>query len=434
MEIRNFIVAYDNPISRTKNKHHVLIINAGKKVIPIDIVNLYLSKSALNSIATSARYTSIFTRFFTWLIQHKNIDVSDISKAWLSVTETDLQSWQIQRAVRRITNLEVKPSNKTIFEDASIVHDLYVWAHARGYPVRILPQSTSYIFDFRNRENELLAYIPSKIRNTISKSEIKVLSKNHQQGAIRILNYDQIKMLLEAYADPVFAFMFITSLCTGLRPQGVIQIPYIGFGKNSHITPWDQMKKTMTGSQKDFELTVTEKGSKTRTIKVNVEDWMAISEAYLPLCEGRREKYRLKNKTYPKVSHYWLDKEGNPITSAKQISDATTYAKKRMKLKFECSFYDARHWYATMYILNHLKGNELWREDGYNAAVDEFLRNQLGHESIITSYKHYVSVARLYMASQGGLISEVAKEGGFVSELFTKNDLSFLSKTSKIDN
>jgi magnesium chelatase family protein len=45
----------------------------------------------------------------------------------------------------------------------------------------------------------------------------------------------------------------------------------------------------------------------------------------------------------------------------------------------------------------------------------------------ITTYKHYVSVARLYMASQGGLVSEVAKEGGFIIELFTKNDLNLLS-------
>ncbi len=426
MELRNNIIEYINPISNAKDQHHVLFAVDNGKTIPLDIVNLYLAKSATSSLATSARYTSIFTRFFSWFYEHKKIDSSNIKNAWLAVTELDLQIWQRHRAVNRIVNNKTKPSYKTIFEDASIVHDLYIWAHNKDYPVRISPESNRYVFDFKNRENELLAHIPKKMRSQVSKAGIKVLKNVVQKGVIRILSHQQIKTLLLSYSDPVYAFMYLTSLCTGLRPHGVTQIPYIGFGKNSHIIPWTQMKKTFIEGQKDFEFTVTEKGLKTRTIKINIEDWKAISEAYLPLCEKRREIYRRINKIYPKVDYFWLTKNGEPVTSSKQISDATTYAKRRNKINFPCSFYDARHWYATMYILNHLKGNELWREDGYNSAVDEYLRNQLGHESIITTYKHYVSIARLYNASEGGILSEVAKNNGFVSDLYTKNDLKSL--------
>lgn len=416
MIINKTLTDYRNPLNGSEVTHHVLYAEGDDTFTPLNIVNLFLSTAATSSVDTSSRYSGVIQRFFMWYFFNKKKSLSNFNTVWLSVKNEDIQSWQIYRAVERLKSELLKPSDKTIYSDACIIHDLYVWAHRNNYPVLIKPHSLDYVFDFKNREDDLLAHIPKSKRSRVSKSKIKTKGV-YQTNKIRILDKENINQLLKAYADPVYAFMYLLSMCTGLRPEGVTSIPYIGTGKNSHILPWDQMKKTLTKKQKDFEFTVTEKGQKTRTIKINILDWENICTHYLPLCEERRNLYKLKHGEYPSLNYFWFNKFGEPITKTKSISDATTYAKVRGSLNFPCSFYDARHWYATMYILNHLKGNDLWKEDGYNAAVDEYLRCQLGHEDIATTYTFYVSVARLYSAAQGNLISEVATEGGFITDM-----------------
>lgn len=421
MKIEKTISTYINPLTGSEQSHHVLYTLDHDRASPFDAVNLFLSINAVSSIDTSKRYSSVFIRFYSWYFKYKKQLLN--KHAWLTVTDIDIQSWQINRAAHRTMEQKEKPSDKTIFSDACIIHDFYIWALNEKYPVRIKPQSREFIFDFKNRENDLLAHIPKSKRKVIGKKNIRVKTGSIQQENIRILTPDQIKDLLMSYSDPVYAFMYLTSMCTGLRPEGVVAIPYIGVGRNSHILPWDQMKKEIKPDQLTFTYRVTEKGRKTRSIKININDWNLINSAYLSLLEERRNLYKEKNGKYPDQKYFWLNSKGMPITSSKQIADATTYAKKRGNIDFPCCFYDARHWYATMYILHHLNKNNLWKEDGYNAAIDENLRQQLGHENILTTYNHYVSVARLYVAASGGLVSEVAKAGGFVKEIFSQNEL-----------
>jgi len=417
MEICKDLVEYVDPICGDVKSHHVLYAADEENIVTFDTVNLYLSEKCTSSLCTSKRYINIFNRFYRWYFNYKEQSLKCFNVIWLTVEDLDIKTWQSQVATERMEKSKLKPSDKTIYEDARIVHEFYAWANKKEYPVRIKPESKEFIYDFKNRESELLAHLPRKKEKNTDRSNIKNQTYPYvQKGQIRILSNAQINILLSSYADPVYSMMYLFSLCTGLRPEGVIQLPYIGVQKNAHIIPWNQMKKNIKG-ERDFEFTVTEKGRKTRTIKINVKDWEAISMAYLPLCEKRRSLYKSKNETYPDQKYFWFKKNGDPITQVSDISHATTYAKKRGEIKFPCCFYDARHWYATMYILKHLNKKELFAEDGYNSAVDKYLANQLGHADICTTYKYYVDVARVYVYSNGGNIPKAAEVGAFLETL-----------------
>ncbi|CAH2911785.1 MAG: hypothetical protein CPSOU_2060 [uncultured Paraburkholderia sp.] len=77
------------------------------------------------------------------------------------------------------------------------------------------------------------------------------------------------------------------------------------------------------------------------------------------------------------------------------------------------SFYDARHWWPTQFLINFF-GEQLLSEttDVLFAACAEVLRNQMGHESLDTTYKHYIDLARVVLMAHKGMVNELVVEAG----------------------
>jgi hypothetical protein len=48
------------------------------------------------------------------------------------------------------------------------------------------------------------------------------------------------------------------------------------------------------------------------------------------------------------------------------------------------------------------------------------MRNQLGHESLETTYKHYIDLARVVLMAHNGLVNEIVTNNGESVEEFIK--------------
>lgn len=214
---------------------------------------------------------------------------------------------------------------------------------------------------------------------------------------------DDIKSLISSYSDIVYPAMFIHALSTGLRPDGACQMPYIGYGENNHIRTYPEILNTIypiDGNDiSTFDFRVVEKGSKPRVIKVNLNAWKAVCELYYPYYAERRAKYKKNNPKGNPDHHFFLTKNGVPVTPP-MISSATNYAKGKLN-KFKWSFRNTRDWYATNFIIKSLTSEQV-HNGYYNIAVDEALQEQLGHNDYKTTYNYYIRVASIILALESG--------------------------------
>ncbi|KLN66350.1 tyrosine-type recombinase/integrase [Vibrio sp. VPAP30] len=409
MRIERSLVSYS--FEERDLKHHVLILkNRNGTEVLLSAVNLYLKDRAFKSIKTSERYSSAIKRFLEFIISKGNcID----STFWRNVRNSDIREWQGSIVNTRDSEMKQRPNDETIFQDASIVFDFYSWAQKKNFPTLTSITSSSWKYNYRD-ESKLLSNISvfsgecpdySNIDIGIKRGHMSRCSRKHKQ--VTIMSTEDIQSLMKAYNDPVYPAMLMLALATGMREQGVCSFPYIGIGINDHIRSYPEILSNLTQGRKSrgepntFPFTVMEKGSKIRTLEVNMSAWKVICASYLPFYYDRRKLFQSKHSGIKPDNTFFLNKAGVPVTP-KMIADRTYSAKKKLNDRnFRWSFHNTRDWYATSFIIKHLTTDQI-NASHYDAAIEDALRRQLGHEDIRTTYMHYVRVASLLLATQSG--------------------------------
>ncbi len=163
-------------------------------------------------------------------------------------------------------------------------------------------------------------------------------------------------------------------------------------------------------------LVIGGKGNKDRNIKINLADLSVLEEQYTNVYyHERASKFKKRFGESCPPSILFLNAKGLPVTSEK-ISSRTSYAKKlivsqNIEFRKGLSFYDARHWWPTMFLINFFKDKLLTDSaDALYAAAAQVLMSQMGHEDIDTTYKFYVDMARLVLIAHEGLIHELVNQ------------------------
>lgn len=408
MKIERAIVSYT--FEERDLAHHILIFSHNGAEVLLSAINLYLKERAYKSIKTSERYSSAIKRFLEFIISR---DSNITSTFWRNVRNSDIREWQGSIVKKRDSEGRQKPNDDTIFQEACIVCDFYSWAQKNNFPTLTSITSLSWKYNYRD-ESKLLRNINVFSGNSPDYSNIDIGIKrgsksrcSRKRKQVTIMSTEDIRRLMKAYSDPVYPAMFILALATGMREQGVCSFPYIGIGINDHIRNYPEILNKVSQTSrnqetpKTFPFTVMEKGSKTRTLQVNMSAWKVICASYLPLYYERRKLFERKNLGKKPDHVFFLNKLGVPVTP-KMIADRTYDAKKKLNDKnFRWSFHNTRDWYATSFIIKHLTTDQI-NSSHYDAAIEDALRRQLGHSDIRTTYMHYVRVASLLLATRSG--------------------------------
>jgi integrase len=413
LSIDRRVIEYRSPESGRNCRHHLLIAHVGGKNILLSHPNLFLYDHTLSSIETSNRYSGVISMFYRFLSTEPKFSGVDVGKYHVISDNRDIKKWQVTRQVTRMAEQKASPSSDTIFEDAKIVLTFFHWLSNAGYITNVVVKTKTWVANFKN--SRMLNYIRRKARVRIDAKNIEVLDKERRQRKqITLITNDEIKALLESFTDPVYAAMFKLSLGTAMRPMDLCRVPYIGNGSNKHIMPYSTMSKSASATV-DY-LVKESKGKKDRTIKINRADLKALEDHYIrPLYSERTKKYeeRFGKKCPPSI--LFLNSRGVPVTPSR-ISSRTNDAKKiaaavHPDFRETTTFYEARHWWPTMFLVNFFKDKLLTdAADALYLAAAQVLADQMGHEDINTTYKHYVDLARLMVMAHQGHVHELITE------------------------
>lgn len=410
LEIERKFISYVDHLGKA-NSHYILIAKEKEKGILLSHVNIYLAKVTGSSKKTSLRYSSPISMFYKYLStqdKYCNISVADYHSI---VDNDDIKRWQVYRQQARADSSKYLASSKTIFEDAKIVLGVFYWLKSNGYINNVDVNLKTWVANFKN--DSMLNYLQSKEGVCIDSSSIRILDKERRQSQKKsIITIEEIRELMEGYKDPVYTEMFRLSLGTAMRPSELCNFPYYGSGQNSHIMPFSTMDKA--GSTVPY--TVLGKGRKTRTIRINLKDLASLEFNYItPFYRQRAELYEIRFGKKCPLSQLFLTKRGIPVTP-ENIAVRTHAAKlaamsKNPGFRSSISFYDARHWWPTQFLIN-IFGNELLTHttDVIFSACAEVLRNQMGHESLETTYKHYIDLARVVLMAHKGIVNDLVTE------------------------
>jgi len=416
--------------------HYVLIADVGKMRVLLSHPNLFLYEQTTSSIQTSNRYSNVISKFYRFMSSQKKFENVDVTKYHVIADNRDIRRWQISRQVERVKKQSDKPKSETIFEDAKIVLQFFSWIIDSNYITSVNVKKRTWIANFKNRS--LLNYVRKKAKQKIDYKNIEVLDReSRQKEKFTLITNDEIKTLIQSFDDPVYPAMFKLSLGTAMRPMDLCVFPYIGNGKNKHIMSYSEM--SLAKGTVDYFISGS-KGNKSRTIKVNVADLKALEEHYIrPFYQERAKKYKvLYGKKCP-PSILFLNKFGRPINPSMVSSRAFDAKHKAMdsnpSFREGVTFYDARHWWPTMFMLKFFKDKILTKAaDVLYAAVGEVVRNQMGHEEIDTTFRFYIDKARLLALAHEGYVNELVTEPDeCVEEFIERTSTPNLKTQSKIE-
>lgn len=385
---------------RTDFTHHVIYLRDGEKKILLSPFNLFLKDRASSSLKTSARYSGNICKFLNFISKRYH---DDGEKFWLSASNEDLHDWQREQVFNRDKNKKMKPSDKTISQNAALIHDAYSWLKVNNFPISMQIHNREWKFNYKGES--MLRHVRGQLSRTIG--DRRQISKgfarfdDRNKNDFTIMSLHDRERLMAAYKDPVYSACFLLALATGMREEGICKMPYLGTGENFHIRPYPEILAEI-GNSKTFRYTVVEKG-KRRTLHINTKAWEAICKMYLPLYFERRKLLENRFPTVDPNQVFFINRLGRPV-SPEMISRMTNVAKRQLS-DFPWTFHSARSWFATQYMINNLSKTEIQTQH-YNAAVEEGLRKQLGHSDIKTTYKHYLRMASIAITVNDGAIGQ----------------------------
>ena len=405
-------IDYQNINYNNNVEHYVIMAEYGSKHLLLSMPNLYLYEKTRSSTQTSKRYATLITKFYKFvstLARFKGISPGDYHS---HITNNELRHWQIQRQEQRVIQNRLRPSSATIYNDACVVLYFFEWLHDRKIATGVNIYKKTWVANFKNRR--LLSYIEKRARSVLDKNSIKALDRQARQKKPKaLISKQDIHNLIESYPDSAYKCLFKFALATAMRPMELVKFPYMGNGKNRHILPYSEMDQSV----KTFTYEVLGKGSKYRDIIIPAYALNMLNSEYI------ETEYRSRAKLYEKVfgkkcppSTLFLTAEGVPV-SPKMISEATNYAKKLAvckdpKFKASNIFYHTRKWWPTLMMIQHHNGEGILQKNAevLDLALAEVLMNQLGHESFLTTYNHYLVMGRYLVMANKGITHETIHE------------------------
>lgn len=422
INISRKLVTYNTielPINVT---HYILIAEHVDKKILLSHPNLFLYSRTRSSEHTSKRYASIISMFYRFLSTQEKMQGHDISSYHLLADNRDIRRWQIQRQLDRLEKQSARPCSETIYEDAKLLLGFFHWLNQENFLTNVSVKLKSWKANFRSRR--LLSYIQTMSKTKIDAENIRVLDKRNRQTKFDFLvTKPEIEALLRSYVDPVYQCLFNFALGTGMRPMDICRYPYLGDRDNKHIMPFSEMG---SDSNVTTEYTVYDsKGHKDRTIIIHMEDLRAIEENYIkPYYMERRKLYKQHFGHDCPPGILFLNKNGIPVTPikiAKRTNSAKVKAMASMpSFRSHIDFYQTRHWWPTQYLIVTF-GEALLTEstDVLVLAAAQVITNQLGHNDIEITYKHYIDMARVMMATHKGLALDLINNPKHTVQNFT---------------
>lgn len=422
IEINRKLIKYHSIDVGVEVSHYVLIAETDDKSLMLSHPNLYLYSKTRTSPHTSVRYAGIISNFYKFLSTQDKMKGMDVSVYHALTDNRDIMRWQVQRQIDRLDKQSPKPSSETIFEDAQLLLVFFNWLNDQWYLTNVNVRLKTWRANFKS--NRMLNYLASQAKVTIDASNIRVLDKKSRQAKFDFLISDmEIKALLEAYVDPVYAVLFTFALGTAMRPMDIVRFPYLGNADNQHIMPYSEMTKS--GSTTKYTV-YDSKGKKDRTIVIHMEELRYLEENYIkPFYYERRSLYKKRFGHACPPDILFLNKWGIPVTPNK-IAKRTNAAKanamaKNPEFRPHIDFYQARHWWPTQYLIATY-GDMLLTQttDALVLAVAQVIKAQLGHDDIETTYKHYIDMARVIMLSYKGQSLDLVRSHDHVALHFTK--------------
>ncbi|WP_439854815.1 site-specific integrase [Pseudomonas yamanorum] len=422
INIRQKFISYHSIEILTDVSHYILIAEHDGKSILLSHPNLFLYRKTRSSKHTSVRYAGVISNFYKFLSTQEKMRGKHISTYHVLADNRDIMRWQVQRQIQRLERQSERPSSETIFEDAQLLLIFFNWLHEQNYLTNVNVILKTWKANFRSRR--MLNYLAAQSKPKIDASNIRILDKKNRQQKFDFLISDtEIKALLDAYVDPVYAALFAFALGTAMRPMDIVKFPYLGNGDNKHIVPFSEM----TTSSSTVSYTVyNSKGHKDRTIVIHKEELKFLEDNYItPYYYERRKSYKNRFGHDCPPGLLFLNKEGIPVTPimiAKRTNAAKVKAMMRMpEFRPHIDFYQSRHWWPTQYLIATY-GEMLLTQttDALVLAVSQVITNQLGHNDIETTYRHYIDMARVIMLSYQGQSMDLVRSHDRVALHFTK--------------
>jgi integrase len=358
--------------------------------------------------------------FYIFLSKEDKYKGVEVGQYHVIADNRDIKRWQISRQVKRLVKQKVSPKSETIFNDAKMLLTFFNWLIESYFITCVKVEKTTWQAQFNNRQ--LLNYIRKKAKLVIDNKNINVLDKESRQKSKHSLITDkEIISLMQSFNDPVYSIMFNLSLGTAMRPMDLCAFPYIGNGENKHIFNYSDL-----GVSKGiiFYWVSNSKGAKTRKIQINVLDLKTLEDNYIkPFYNERAELYKKRFGKNCPPSILFLNKVGKPITP-EMISSRSNDAKKmaiknNSDFREKVIFYDARHWWPTIYLIKFF-GEKLLTDhvDVLYAAAVEVLTAQMGHNDIETTWDFYIDKAIILMMANLGIVNDIARDSDETVESF----------------
>ncbi|WP_212625367.1 hypothetical protein [Pseudomonas sp. PP3] len=411
LNIDKKLISYTSALLELPVEHYVLTAHTKPKLMLLSVPNLYLYEQTRQSEQTSRRYAGVIAMFYRFLSTRQKYKSLSPGDYHVITTNLDIQLWQMERQSVRVSKDSDHPTTATTFEDAKIVQAFFAWVVKSGFTTNVKIHLETWVANFK--QDRVLTYVKRRARVRIDSDPIRVLDRRaHQKRPKSLITNKDIKTLLKTYPDKVYAVLFNFALATAIRPMELCQFPYLGKGKNRHILPYSELPK----DQGAFEYEILGKGKKLRTIKIPAYALKDIYDTYTSSeYPARKKKYKAKYGKACPPSILFLNAEGDPVDES-MIASATNYAcgiahKRDPTFRKSNNFYQSRHWWPTVMMAQH-HGKKLLTPaaDVIDAAFVQVLTNQMGHSDPITTYKHYLDLARSLVMAKGGHVHEIITE------------------------
>lgn len=401
------ITIHDQPGVRTT--HRTLFFDDNYQLIEAPTLWIDgVAQRRSESEKTEQKYSWIIARYLQWLD-----DSGYGSTNWALVDEDILNQYIIFLQVPDSANGSA-PLKKTVVDYICRIVDFYRWARAKGYKHYLYLEMNEV--KRKVRDQLLLAHINDTVTACVPRLKVKPsAAKRIRPEKDKFLTQNEFRAALDLLDDPVFVVIATVVRVTGMRPKELLQLPYRGRADNCDFVPYDFDSIPPSLASKTINFFCESKG-KNRVIRFPGKLWSAICRLYIPLRRERAELFFRRTGKYPPNSALFLTKNGTIVTYENlhyhfgKVGDAAHRARESGVVSpYSRSTFGARmlrHTCATYFVADALRArNQLHRPYIYDAALDEELRELLGHEDVGTTYKHYVHCVKRLLADD--LLSEL---------------------------
>jgi len=272
--------------------------------------------------------------------------------------------------------------------------------------VEISPRWTSQTGNLQRRGSR-------KVGNVIRRSLGK--DPENESKTFKVLNPEDVSLLLVTFDDAVFSCMSYLMYGTGLRIGGALQVPYKDTDvNNKYITSPLLIVRDYGITDGYFPYSYIPKGHEhlgdRYECDIPIYVWEDIWNIYYPLLEKRLELWRINMiqtsgdasyaKRYPKT--FWLNKKGKEVKAFdvwKAFRDARNKIKKDHRSNFPTVVPQMfRHTYATRLVLDFTEKGNVELDPNNRASVEfvhQYLQEQLGHQDRTTTVKYMRTALRV---------------------------------------